>query len=132
MKSNWKCIAYQLLLDFELAHSKCEYSFEVDTSCCLWYYSLLGCFLCRSQEFKNLNSTDFYGLFYCCAVVSLSQVRGRVERSLTGLTPPHTVCACPKQGTCNPVVVVVFLLLIVICFSFLNFSIDQVDCRLCE
>ena len=65
--------------------------------------------MCRSQEL-NLNSTDFYGLFYCCAVVPLSQVRGRVERSLTGLTPPHTLCACPKPGTCNPEVVVVFFI----------------------
>ena len=111
---------YQLLLDFELAHRKCEYSFEVDTSCCLLYYSFICCFLYQSQEL-NLNSTDFYGLFNCCAVVPLSQVRGRVERSLTGLTPPHTLCACPKPGTCSSVVVVVFycslfMLLIVTCF----------------
>ena len=32
--------------------------------------------------------------------------------------------ACPKPGTCNPVVVVVFLLLNVNCYLFLNFSID--------
>ena len=47
-------------------------------------------------------------LFSCFAVVPLSHVRGRVERSLTGWTPPHTLCAFPKPGTCNPVVVVVF------------------------
>ena len=68
----------------------------------------------------NPNSTDFYGLFYCCAVPPLSQVRGRVERSQTCLTPPHTLCACPKPGTCSPVVVVVFMFLLLFVLRFFN------------
>ena len=35
--------------------------------------------------------------FYCCFVTPLSQVRGRVERSPTGLTPPHTNVHVPSQ-----------------------------------
>ena len=54
--------ACTLLLDFELACSKCDYSFEVDTAC----FSLICLIVCicimyRSQELHP-NSTDFYGL----------------------------------------------------------------------
>ena len=98
--------SYQLFPGFELADSNCEYSFEVGASCCVLFYLLLYLFSVLISRVKPI-STDFYSLFYRCFVTPLSQVRGRVERSLTGLTPPHTLCACPKPGTCNPVVVVV-------------------------
>ena len=91
--------SYQLFPGFELVDSNCEYSFEVGAFCCILFSVLIS-------RVKPI-STGFYSLFYCCFVTPLSQVRGRVERSLTGLTPPQTLCACPKPGTCNPVVVVV-------------------------
>ena len=34
-------------------------------------------------------STDWYCVFYCCFVTQFFRIRGRVERSKTGLTPPH-------------------------------------------
>ena len=63
-------------------------------------------------DFKSI-STDFYSLFNCCFVTPLSPVRGRVEISLTGLTPPHTLCACPNPGTCSPVGVFVRLFIVI-------------------
>ena len=107
---------YQLFSGFELADRNCEYSFEVGTFCCILFLLLLYLFSVLISRVKSI-STGFYGLFYCCFVTPLSQVRGRVEISLTGLTPPHTLCACPKPGTCSPVDVFVCLF-IVIRFTF--------------
>ena len=72
-------------------------------------------FTCQKTLISRVKSisTDFYSLFYCCFVTPLSQVRGRVEISLTGLTPPHTLCACPKPGTCSPVDVFVCLFIVI-------------------
>ena len=36
-------------------------------------------------------------------------VLGRVEYPQTCLTLPHTLCASPKPGPCNPVDVIVFM-----------------------
>ena len=83
--------AGQIAFGFELAYSKCEYFFEVDSSCvCHICWIVCICMLYRSQEL-NSSSTDFTVCFYSCTVIPLSQVR--VERSQTCLTPPHTLCA---------------------------------------
>ena len=101
---------HQLFSGFELADRNCEY--------CIWFLLLLYLFSVLISRVKSI-STDFYSLFYCCFVTPLSQVRGRVKRSLTGLTPPHTLCACPKPGTCNPVLSLFNCLLLFVfhCFN---------------
>ena len=57
--------------------------------------------MCRIQKWNLIQFVLF--------VTSLFHDKQRVENSQICLTPPHTLYACLKLGTCNPTDVVVFM-----------------------
>ena len=77
-----------------------------------------SCFI----ENYNIRNRTFMTCFYSenDLKITLKMTPGLGESR--PLTPPHTVCACPKPGTCSPVVVVVclFIAFVLCCLNILG------------
>ena len=101
-------VSNRLLLAFWTSIHQVRVLFRGRYFCCIMYKVYLYLLVFNFDLKRLINFNQFlYCVFICCFVTPLSLVRRRVERSQTGLTPPHTKSACSKPGTCSPVVCVV-------------------------